>query len=171
MIKMRGLFFLIVILSVYGCDKNEAPELDSIDGTYKGSIRVESATNLSSKASYGSIVGEITTMGNQLEFHCYGEDMDITMMLEYFEHHENTMVCLTGNHYTDLYGHRHGEGMVSGMGMNHMTSGNTDWERHLNRSHNQDGPHFLSGYNRDDRTFQCTFHWNGAAVTFTGKKQ
>jgi hypothetical protein len=155
-----------MILSISGCDKNEEIELGSIDGTYNGSIREESSTNLSSKASYDFIVGEITTMGNQLEFNCYGEDIDITMMLEYFEHYENIMVCLTGNDYSYLYGHRHGAGMFSGMGINHMTSGNTDWERHLSSSHNQDDPHFLSGFNINDRTFNCTFDWNGA----TGKK-
>ena len=171
MIQLRRLLLVIMILSISGCDKNEEPELDSIDGIYTGSIREESATNLNSKAPYSFIVGEITTMGNQLEFHCYGEGIDITMMLEYFEHHENTMVCLTGNDYSDLYGHRHGAGMVSGMGMNHMSSGNTDWERHLSTSHNQDDPHFLSGFNMNDGTFNCTFDWNGATVTFTGKKQ
>ena len=171
MIKLRRLFLLIMILSISGCDKNEEIEPDSIDGTYNGSIRVEGAANLDSKVSYNSIVGEITTMGNQLEFHCYGEDIDITMMLEYFEHYESIMVCLTGNDYSDLYGHLHGSGMISGMGINHMTSVNTDWERHLRSSHNQDDPHFLSGFNMKDRTFNCTFDWNGATVTFTGKKQ
>lgn len=170
MIKLKLLFVVFIILSFTGCNKGDDIELSSIEGTYIGSLKSESLINKSSQVPNNEIIGEIKMKGNQLEFHCFGENIDVIMMLDYFEHSENIMICLTGNDYSNLYGHGHGEGMMSGDGMNHMNSRNTDWTRHLDSSHNQDGHHFISGFNMNNRTLNCTFQWNGNTVTFTGIK-
>lgn len=42
--------------------------------------------------------------------HCFGETLDTTFMLDYYENNDSVMVCLTGNDFTTMYGHRLGEG-------------------------------------------------------------
>ena len=62
---------------------------------------------------------EVKMMGdNQIEVHCFGEVLDTTFMLDYYEHNDSVMVCLTGSDFSNMYGHGLGEGHMSGGMMN-----------------------------------------------------
>jgi uncharacterized lipoprotein NlpE involved in copper resistance len=169
--KLNLFFAAVLLLSFIGCNNNDEIELKSIEGTYIGSLKSDNLSKSSSVSTTNEFTGDIRIKGNQLEFHCFGEDIDITMMLDYFEDNGNFMVCLTGNDYANLYGHKHGEGMMSAGGMNHMNSGNTDWTKHLNSSHDPNEHHFNSGFDMNNRTFNCTFQWMGETFTFAGVKE
>jgi len=168
--KLNLFFVLVLFLSFIGCNNSDDIQLKSIEGTYIGSLKSDDLSKLSSQLSNNEFIGEIKIKGNQLEFHCFGENIDVTMILDYFEHNDNFMVCLTGNDYINLHGHGHGEGMMSGDGMNHMNSGNTDWDRHLNNSHNHNEHHFNNGFDMINETFNCAFQWKGNTFTFSGVK-
>jgi len=169
--KLKLFFAAVLFLSFIGCNNSNDIEPRSIEGTYIGSLKSDNLSKSLSKQQANEFIGEIVIKGNQLEFHCFGEDIDATMMLEYFADNDNFMVCLTGNDYANLYGHEHGEGMMPAGGMNNLNSGSTDWTRHLNSSHDPNEHHFNSGFDMNKRTFNCTFQWMGDTYTFVGTKK
>ena len=55
---------------------------------------------------------------NEIEVHCFGKEIDTTFMLDYYEHNDSVMVCLTGSDFEFMYGHMLGEGHMGGGMMN-----------------------------------------------------
>lgn len=167
----KKLFGSILILAFVGCSSSEEFEINTISGTYFGTLKSNVVNKSSSLTTNNDFIAEVKTKGNQLEVNCYGEDMDLTFMLDYFEHSDSIMVCLTGNDYKNLYGHAHGEGMMTGNDMNNMPNGNTEWMRHLSNAHDPDDDHFFGGFDHNHHSFTCTFIWQDEVVTFRGLKQ
>ena len=100
---------------------------------------------------------EINMMGdNQIEVHCFGENIDTTFMLDYYEHSDSVMVCLTGDDFENMYGHMLGSGHMDGGMMNDIQNGETQWMHHMNDEH-EDGEEHFGGFDMHEMTFTYSF--------------
>jgi len=167
---LKLIALVILVSTVLSCQDTDEPEINTLTGTYIGTINIDEANKSSLSNSSKDIVAVVKTKGDQLEVHCHGEGIDITLMLDYFEHYENYMTCLTGDDYQNLYKHAHGEGMMPGGGMNNMHQANTAWMQHVNNTHNPNDEHLNGEFNLKNHTFKCTFNWQETRLTFTGTK-
>ena len=118
--------------------------ISGIEGTYEGSF--SKSTSLKSDVLDGNGehdgIAEVTMMGeNQIQVHCFGNEIDTTIMLDYFEHNDSVMVCLTGYDFESTYGHMSGEGHMSGGMMGDISSGETEWMHHMNDEHEEGDEH------------------------------
>ena len=129
---------------------------DDIAGTYKGSLTSITKVLSNEQLSDDAFV-EIRRMTNDLiEVHMYHEDLDSLFMLNYYDHLDSTMVCLTGNDFEFMYGHMLGQGHTGGNMMGHMQNNETEWMHHLSDEHHEGDEHF-GGFNRQMQTFEYRF--------------
>lgn len=171
--KIRNVFAtVIVIVFATACEEAEDTKMDSIEGSYNGTITIES--NLKSNSNIYVLnfpaKADVTMLGNlQIEVYCYGQDLDTTFMLNYFEHHDSVMVCLTGDDFQQMYGHRYGEGHMSGGMMDDMQNSETEWMHHMNDEH-VDGDEHFGGFDMMQHSFDYTFKMNDLEYHFQGAK-
>jgi len=154
-----GLLLASAIVVGTSCEKTNDQAIGDIEGTYKG-LFIES-TGLKSALFDGNTehdgIAEVTMMGDgQIQVHCYGDLIDTTLMLNYFEYSDSVMVCNTGDDFENEYGHMYGAGHMSGGMMGDMMSGETEWMHHMNDEHQEDDEHF-GGFNMEDGSFMYSF--------------
>lgn len=168
--KLVTVAFLSLFILV-ACEKKEELSVNSIVGTYVGTYSAESGTK-SSPALQGNTEAttEITNIGDgQIQVYCYGSEIDTTFMLNYFEHNDSILVCLTGNDFENRYGHMYGSGHMTGGMMSDIQSGETEWTHHMNDEHIAGDEHF-GGFDMKHNTFSYTFEMNDGDYHFQGTK-
>ena len=146
---------VLLIAGFAACDKTEETFPDnSIEGKYVGTL-----TNEETKSAAGVITGnasataDVTIINDEeIEVHCYGEELDTTFMLNYYENHDSVMVCLTGNAFEEMYGHMLGQGHMMGGMMGDIHNDETEWMHHLNDEHHSGDEHF-GGFDTMSHTF------------------
>ena len=159
--KNNNLIGLILSAAIFlgaSCERSDDPVTGEIDGTYVG-IFTESSSLKSALINEGGAHGtaEVVMTGeNQIRVHCFGEEIDTTFLLDYYEHIDSIMVCLSGHDFASEYGHLPGEGHMSGGMMGDMQGGETSWMHHMNDEHLEGDEHF-GGFNLQDGTFAYTF--------------
>jgi len=160
-----GLVLAVLLMGITSCEKSDDPSSTGIEGTYVGAF---STSNSLKSIPLDGLVGgpgttEVSLMGDyQIEVHCFGEEIDTTFMLGYYEHNDSVMVCLLGDEFAEMYGHMLGEGHMLGSG--HMSGGmmgnldpeETEWMHHMDDEHTSHDDHF-GGFDMDDRTFTYSF--------------
>jgi len=162
---MKNKFFIIGILgftalfSIISCGKSN----DTINGNIEGSYYGLFTTSSSLKSAYakGTGIGEGTaevTMidDHQIQIHCFGEEIDTTFILDYYEHNDSIMVCLTGEDFEHMYGHMLGSGHMDGSMMGDIHKGETEWMHHMNDEHKPGDLHF-GGFDMNKGTFTYSF--------------
>jgi hypothetical protein len=159
-----GALLAVVVIGFTSCEKAEDLNVNDIEGVYDGTFSVSGSLKAASfdgsEGDHGSAV--VSRMGNnQIEVHCFGEEIDTTFMLDYYEHNDSVMVCLTGDDFQEVYGHMLGEGHMGGghMGggmMDDIQNGESEWMHHMYDEHNQRDEHF-GGFNMGDHTFTYSF--------------
>ena len=116
---LAGAILAVALMGFTSCEKTEDLKANDIEGVYEGTFSVSSslkATSLDASENHHG-TAEVSLMGdNQIEVHCFGEEIDTTFMLDYYEHNDSIMVCLTGDDFEHMYGHMLGEGHM-GEGM------------------------------------------------------
>jgi len=160
--KNRILFGLIlsaILLGLASCENKSSQSINDIEGRYVGSF--SKSTSLKSTLIYSSGehdgIAEVTMMGEkQIQVHCYGNEIDTTFMLDYFEHNDSVMVCLTGHDFENTYGHMSGEGHMSGGMMGDISSGETEWMHHMHDEHDEADEH-PGGFDMVHGTFSYSF--------------
>ena len=148
---LLGLMLSTVLLGLISCEKQSSQSISDIEGRYVGSF--SKSTSLKSDLQDGNGehdgIAEVTMMGeNQIQVHCYGDEIDTTIMLDYFEHNDSVMVCLTW--YMSDEGH-----MTGGM-MGDISSGETEWMHHMNDEHDDNDEH-PGGFDMVHGTFSYSF--------------
>ena len=160
-----GLGLAVLLLGFTSCEKSDDPTNKGIEGTYIGAF---SSSDLLKSAPLDALNGgpgttEVSLSGdNQIEVHCFGEEIDTTFMLGYYENNDSVMVCLLGDEFDEMYGHMLGEGHMSGSG--HMSGGmmggidpdETEWMHHLGDEHTSHDDHF-GGFHIGEGTFTYSF--------------
>ena len=171
--KMRKMRFKMVVagaaLAIVGigftsCEKADDLNVNDIEGVYTGTFSISSSLKSASfdggEGDHGT--AEVNTMGeNQIEIHCFGEEIDTTFMLDYYEHNDSVMVCLTGADFENMYGHMLGEGhmgggMMGGSMMSDRGEGESEWMHHMNDEHENGDEHF-GGFNMSEESFTYSF--------------
>ena len=171
--KQNILIIAILTMFITSCDKTEDINVNTIEGKYNGTIAIESnlKTNSNINLTNSLAVADVMILGNmQIEVHCYGQDIDTTFMLNYFEHHDSVMVCLTGDDFEHMYGHRYGEGHMSGGMTGDMQNGDTEWMHHMSDEHDESDEHF-GGFDMKQHSFDYMFKMNDINYHFQGIKE
>jgi hypothetical protein len=159
MIIVAGFTLAIVMMGFTSCEKSDDQSIDDIEGTYIGSFSISSSLKSApldgSDEDHGTT--DVNMMGdNQIQVHCYGNAIDTTFMLDYYEHNDSVMVCLTGVDFENMYGHMLGQGHMMGGMMGDISNGESEWMHHNNDEHNERDEHF-GGFNMHDGTFTYSF--------------
>lgn len=172
--KITRLLQIALALGLFAfvaCGKDEESITNSIEGTYKGIISFEDGLKSVSATDHeGTAV--ITKNGDdEIQVHCYGADLDTIFMLNYFEHNDSILVCLTGEEFQHHYGHRLGQGHMNGGGMiEHSTENETPWAHHLNDEHQEGDEHF-GGFHMGNNAFNYSIRTEQGYYHFEGQKQ
>ena len=154
-----GLMLSAILLGSVSCEKKINQNTGGIEGRYVGTF--SKSTSLKSTLIYSrgehDGIAEVTMMGeNQIQVHCFGNEIDTTIMLDYFEHNDSVMVCLSGDDFENEYGHMSGEGHMSGGMMGDISNGETEWMHHMNDEH-EDGDEHPGGFDMVHGTFTYSF--------------
>jgi len=159
------LFSITVGLLFFSCEKNDDFLYKDVTGTYVGTL----TSNLANKSSVNEVTEVATivvsSLGDQIQLHCYSNDFDATAMLNIYNHYDKVMVCLTGQEFENMYGHRLGQGHMNGK----MQYIGTEWMQHLNNEH-LDGDEHFGGFDMLNHSFNYTFRMENGDFHFQGIK-
>lgn len=161
---------LLAIFAFISCDKMDDTSVTSIEGTYIGTLKFSSLNSANSIVQEGTSI--ITKTDDQnIQVHCFGGDLDTTFMLNYYEHNDSILVCLTGNNFQHHYGHGLGQGHKNGGGMmGHLNEDETQWAHHLNDEHQEGDEHF-GGFHLGNHMFNYSIKTEHGYYHFEGQKQ
>jgi len=157
---VASLLLVVVVMGFTSCKKSEDPQTTGIEGTYIGTFSLSSSLKSAQPggADKGQGTADVRMMGNnQIEVHCFGEEIDTTFMLDYYEHNDSLMVCLTGDDFEGMYGHMLGDGHMGGGMMGDIQNGESEWIHHMNDEHNEGDEHF-GGFDMGEHTFTYSFN-------------
>jgi hypothetical protein len=165
----------LILFIMAACNRTEDISVKSIEGTYNGFLTTGGEINLLAVPAKVSATAEVVSMSNgQVEVHCYGDILDTTFLLNYYENGDSIMVCLTGDDFENMYGHMLGQGHMAGGMMGDIANNETQWEHHMNDEHHIGDEHF-GGFDMMDHTFGYRFKITEGDSTyymkFVGKKQ
>ncbi|GAB1454575.1 hypothetical protein MASR2M47_46310 [Draconibacterium sp.] len=169
-----GMMAVLGLLLMTACKNSEDLSMTTIEGTYLGTLSVGGQKSASVQAG-GSATAVVTKAGNGLvEVHCFGNELDTTFMLNYYENHDSIMVCLTGSNFEHTYGHMMGQGHMAGGMMGDKAKGETEWQHHMGDEHKAGDEHF-GGFDMEKHSFGYRFKMmNGNApyyLIFQGMKK
>lgn len=164
--NLKTILSISFVLLLFSCEKSDDLNLNEITGTYIGTL----TTDISSKSSSTSKIIQTATavvsdVGGQIEVHCYDEDFDVTIILDFYHHSDRIMVCQTGDDFENMYGHSLGHGDMNG----NMHNNSTEWMQHLDNEH-QNGDEHFGGFDMQDHSFNYTFKMNNGDFHFQGTK-
>lgn len=156
---VAGAALAIVGIGFTSCEKTDDLKVNDIEGVYTGTFSISSSLKSApldgGEGDHGT--AEVSMMGeNQIEIHCFGEEIDTTFMLDYYEHNDSVMVCLNGDDFENMYGHMLGEGHMGGGMMGDRQIGETQWMHHMNDEHENGDEHF-GGFDMQDGSFTYSF--------------
>jgi len=172
-----GLTLAVVLMGFTSCEKSDDPASIEIEGEYIGSFSSSSSLKSTSAGNLDEDPGTavVSMMGDmQIEVHCFGEEIDTIFMLDYYNHNDSVMVCLTGDDFTNMYGHMLGDGHMSGGMMGDISDGESEWMHHMDDEHTNGDEHF-GGFDMRDHSFTYTFEMMDGStpyyLKFHGVKQ
>ena len=154
-----GAIMAAVVIGFTACEKSDNLNVNDIEGVYDGTYSVSSSLKSVSLAGSGIDQGsaEVSMIGNnQIEVHCFGEEIDTIIVLDYYRHDDSIMVCLTGDNFENMYGHMLGAGHIAEGMMGDIRKGETQWMHHMNDEHVDEDEHF-GGFDIHDMTFSYSF--------------
>jgi len=159
--KTNARIIMMAALTIFlmaACNSREDTSIKSIEGTYFGSFTTETSNNLPVALTGNNTANAIVTGKGDgiIEVHCYGDELDTTLMLDYYGNNDSIMVCLTGNQFENMYGHMSGQGHMSGGMMGDRVNGETEWMHHLREEHHAGDEHF-GGFDMLNNTFGFSF--------------
>jgi hypothetical protein len=178
---LAALVLIIAIIGINACEETTDQINGGIEGTYVETFSPSTSLITILQDGTGEHEGRagVTMMDDdQLQVHCFGNGFDTTILLDYYEHNDSIMVCLTGDDFTNEYGHMLGESHMSGGTMGNMMGdigdGGTEWMHHMSDEHDEGDEHF-GGFDMANGTFAYSFRMMGNAtmyyLNFHGVKQ
>ena len=157
---------ITAIIFLFSCEKSDDLNFNDVTGTYTGIL----ISDLSSKSSDAEQIKPATVVvgsfGDQIQVHCFAEDFDATVILDIYNHNNNVMVCLTGEEFTNMYGHMLGHGNMNG----NMSGEGAPWMQHLTNEHQEGDEHFGS-FDMQHHSFNYTFRMHNGDFHFQGVKK
>lgn len=169
--RLINLWAVPAILMLTACGEKEDTSTQSIFGTYSGTLK----SSVAQTTNQVSATATVTEIGdNEIEVHCFADDLDTTFMLNYYHNGDSIMVCLTGDDFEHTYGHMMGQGHMTGGMMGDISDGETEWMHHLTDEHQQGDEHF-GGFDMNHHSFGYRFEMMEGDtpyhLTFQGSKE
>jgi hypothetical protein len=180
--KNSKLILAMIATTVFiftSCQKSNDLLEKSIEGRYVGTITLENGTKSTIAFKDGDATADVVVTGDGLiQVHCYGNDIDTTFMLNYFNNNDSINLCASGEDFEHMYGHNMHDGLYNnhgGMmgnfgGMMGGNTGNVDWMNHMSDNHNEGDEHY-GGFDMKRNTFGYTFKNEIGDIRFQGTKQ
>ncbi|BAX82417.1 hypothetical protein GQR60_00735 [Labilibaculum sp. A4] len=168
---MKSKTIVAVLLSLVifvACGKNDDEQLNEITGKYTGTLSVKSLVK-SGLSSDDHAYADVMIIGDQIQIHCSGGELDTTFMLDYYQHSDSVFVCHTGEEFEQIYGHMKGENHMAGGMMSDLQNGETEWMHHLSDEHEEDDEHF-GNFDMRHNTFNYLFKMSDGDYQFMGTK-
>jgi hypothetical protein len=165
---VAGLPLAVLLMGFTSCEKSDDFSPNDIEGTYVGSFSISNSLKTTSVVGLDEDHGiAVVSMmeDKQIEVHCFGEEIDTTFMLDYYEHNDSVMVCLTGLDFEHHYGHMLGQGHMGGGMMDDIQNGETQWMHHLYDEHVASDEHF-GGFDTQDGSFTYSFKMMDGSLPF-----
>ena len=171
--KMKN-YLKVLLLAFVGsflfsaCQKDGKTVNQRVEGTYVGNFTT--TTTLKSAQVSADINSTATAIvrklnNEQIEVHCFGDELDSTFILNMYNNEDSVMICLNGKSFQDEYGHMMGQGSMMGGG-NMMGNNSTEWGKHMNGEHKAGDEHF-GGFNMQNGTFGYSFKMmNGNSIYY-----
>ncbi len=159
--KLSIIAIALLLVTLTSCKKDEdqvEPDLTGdLIGKYDGTLTTDGVKTTSPATADISTHNDYT-----IQVHCYGEDIDTTILLELYQDGNMMRVCFTDNDFYNEYGHHQSEN-------HHMMGDNgnwTNWGQHMSNDHEWNDQHY--GYfNMDDHSFHYTFEVNTSTGQYT----
>ena len=165
-ITLINLSVALALLVLTACSKNEETSDQSIAGTYVGTLK----SSVSTTTSVNATATVVETGDQEFELHCLSDELDTTLILNYYHNDDSIMVCLTGDDFEHMYGHMLGQGHMMG----DLSDGETEWMHHLSDEH-QDGDEHFGGFDMQHHSFSYRFNMMDGNtpyhLTFQGIKE
>lgn len=166
--KSFGMMMILVTIVFTACNNDDENSENTIEGTYSGILTNKSATG--TIIGTGNAAADISkTSDGLIEVHCYGNAVDTTFMLNYYENQDSIMVCMTGNAFNQTYGHKLGQGHMMGGMMGDKQNDETDWMHHMSDEHINGDVHY-GGFDMNTNNFSYTFKMTDGYLHFNGHK-
>jgi len=148
----------LTLLVMVACNRAEETNVRSIEGTYIGLLSKDGLKNMSGVADGDKSATSVVSrkVDGLVEVHCYGDKLDTTFMLNYYENNDSVMVCLTGDYSENTYGHMMGQGHLVGGMMGDISNGETEWMQHMNNEH-YNSDEYLGGFDMMNHSFGYRF--------------
>lgn len=128
-------------------------------GTYNGTL---TTSNL--KALSNATVDVTKSGDNELEIHCYGDEIDTIIIQRLFEDGNMIQVCSTGNEFLNEYGH---EMLNQSQHHDMMNDANgLSWAHHKEEEHSANDEHY-GGFDIGNHTFSYTFEMKDNDLSYT----
>ena len=169
---LKVLLLAFVVTFVFSaCQKDGQTVNQSVEGTYVGSY---TTTNTLKSAQVDANINKTATAvvkklkDEQIEVHCFGDELDSTFILNMYNNGDSVMICLNGKSFQDEYGHMMGQGSMGGGNM--MGNNSTEWGKHMNGEHKVGDEHF-GGFNMQNGTFGYSFKMMAGTSTYYLKFQ
>lgn len=163
MTKISIVAIMALAVMVTACDKqNVSVDLTTdIVGTYKGTLSSDKLKGVSDATA------DVTKTGdNELEIHCYGDEIDTTFTQRLFENGDMVQMCTTGDDFYNEYGHE----MMNQSDHHDMMNDRdgSSWVHHMDEEHDAGDEHYGS-FDMDQHTFNYSFNIQSNGSSYTAK--
>lgn len=143
----------IAIMMAVACNKTDELATSSIEGTYSGTM--SKTSSLKSLNLAGDVKTDVSVKDSSfLEIHCYGGELDTTLMLNFIEENDSTFLCFSNEQFQGMFGYAYGSSHMTG-GM--MGNNNSEWMQRMMNENYTNNQHF-GGFNMKDHSFDYTFN-------------
>ncbi len=159
---------VVTLMLTVSCSKDGSQSTDYLNeilGTYQGTY-----TSSNTLKSGNTATAEVSTNSDSTLFiHCYGDELDTTIIMDAYENGDSIMVCSQSEDFQDEYG-----GMSFGRGMMMMGSDDneTEWQHHMAGYHNEGNLHY-GGFDMKMHSFEYSYRMMGDStyyIKFQGSK-
>ncbi|HYQ58208.1 MAG TPA: hypothetical protein VEP89_12785 [Draconibacterium sp.] len=170
-IKKIAFAAVAALFVLSACNKEDDLSINTIEGSYVGTLSGTGSLKSAETWMTSATADVVKTSEGEIQVHCFGDEIDTTFMLNYFENHDSLMVCLEGEAFEEMYGHMNSGGMMGGSNGGMMGGMNgTDWQNHMSSMHQEGDEHF-GGFDMMGKSFGYTFKMPNGDMTFQGTKQ
>ena len=135
------------------CNKSTEVTMQSVEGTYTGTL--SKTTSLKSMALDSGVHVDVNLMdSSSVEIHCYGGELDTTLMLNYYEENDSTFLCFSDEQFQGMFGYAYGSNHMMGG----MMGGNADDWMDQMMGEDYTNNNNLGGFDMMDHSFDYTFN-------------
>lgn len=153
---------LTIIVSACNMKNDLSKDLTAgVVGTYIGTLTTDNLKVTSDATAVVTKSGD-----NELEIHCYGDEIDTTFIQHLFEDGNMIQMCSTGDDFLNEYGHN----MMDQSQHHNMMNDNNgiSWAHHMDKEHDEDDEHY-GNFDITTHAFNYTFNMESNDVSYSAQ--